>query len=73
MIKITYYSETIDNWGRTESSSNGDVIQRILMNAEDWNDDMQFEDENGQVYFIDDLIGKEVSVEGIGTFTVPKD
>ena len=73
MIKITYYSETIDNWGRTESSLNGDVIHRILMDTENWNDDMQFEDGNGTIYFIDDLIGKEVSVEGVGTFTIPKD
>lgn len=70
-IKITHYSETIDNWGRTESSSKGEVIRNVLTDTDNWNDDMKFEDENGKLYFIDDLIGKEVEVEGIGKFTVP--
>jgi len=73
MIKITYYSEVIDNWGRTESSSNGTVIHRALTDVDNWNDDMMFHDDKSRLYFIDDLIGKEVTVDGIGTFTVPND
>jgi hypothetical protein len=69
-IKIVYYSETIDNMGRTESSAKGHNIFSVLSNPEEWNDDMIFEDDKGQKYFIDDLIGKEVLVEDIGIFTV---
>ena len=72
-IKIVYYTETIDNWGRTESSSKPDILFNVLNNTEDFNDDMIFEGEHGERYFIDDLIGKKVLVEGIGIFTVPSD
>ena len=72
-IKIVYYSETIDNWGRTNSSNRGSVIFSVLQDTENWNDDMTFEDENGQVYLIDDLTGKEVQLEEIGIFTVPNE
>jgi len=34
---------------------------------------MVFEGPNGEVYFIDDLIGKLVYVPEIGIFTVPED
>lgn len=69
-IRIVYYSETIDNMGRTESSAKGHNIFSVLSNPEEWNDDMIFEDDKGQKYFIDDLIDKEVLVEDIGIFTV---
>jgi hypothetical protein len=69
-IRIVYYSEVIDNMGRTESSAKGHNIFSVLNSPEDWNDDMIFEDDKGQKYFIDDLIGKEVSVPDIGIFTV---
>ena len=32
---------------------------------------MQFEDSEGNIYYIDDLIGKEVLLPDIGIFTVP--
>lgn len=73
IIKIVYYSEVIDNWGRTESSTKGEYIYNKLMNVDDWTDDMIFEDPAGNKYFIDDLIGKSVSVLNIGIFTVPND
>jgi len=69
-IRIVYYSEVIDNMGRTESSAKGHNIFSVLNSPEDWNDDMIFEDDKGQKYFIDDLIGKEVSVPDIGIFTI---
>ena len=70
-IKIVYFSEVIDNWGRTESTFKPETIHKILNMPEEFNDDMTFEGENDQVYFIDDLIGKEVLIEGYPVFTVP--
>jgi len=72
-IKIIYYKETIDNWGRTESSMKGDIIFGVLNNVEDWNDDMEFEDDKGNWHDVSDLAGKEVDVPEIGIFTVPED
>ena len=72
-IKIIYYSEVIDNWGRTESSMKGHNIFSVLNNPMDWTDDMVFEGEDGRTYSIDDLTGKEVSVPDIGIFTVPEE
>jgi hypothetical protein len=73
VIKIVYYSEVIDNWGRTESSQKGDIIYSVLHNVGEWTDDMTFEDDKGQKYSIDDLVGKEVCIPDIGIFTVPNE
>lgn len=62
MIRIIYYEETIDNWGRTNSSDKPQIIRDVLKTPEEWTDDMRFTSEDGQIYFIDDLIGKEVFV-----------
>lgn len=72
-IKIVFYSEVIDNLGRTKSSTEGKDIFNVLNDADEWTDDMTFEDENGQMYFIDDLAGKEVWVPEVGLFTVPEE
>jgi len=72
-IKIVYYSEVIDSWGRTESSSSGETIAKVLQDVEGWNDDMTFEDEAGNKYFIDYLEGKQVEIPGIGIITVPEE
>lgn len=72
-IRIVYYSEVIDNWGRTESSQKGDILFSVLNNTDEWTDDMIFEDDKGQKYFIDDLIGKQVCVPDIGLFIVPEE
>lgn len=69
--KIVYYSEIIDNWGRQRSSDDGNNIYDILNNPEEWTDDMWFEDEDGNSYHIDDLVGKPVNVINVGIFTVP--
>jgi len=68
-IEIVYYSEVIDNWGRTESSSKADVIAKLLQTPDDWSDDQTFEDKLGKPYDIDGLIGKNVKV-GNKTFKV---
>lgn len=72
-IKIIYFEETLDNWGKKESSEKPERIHKALTSTEEWNDDMVFEGENNQIYFIDDLIGKDVEVEGFGIFQVPSD
>ena len=73
-ITIVYYSEVIDNRGRTESSSIGhNIFSALTSNPDERTDDMVFEGPNGEVYFIDDLIGKLVYVPEIGIFTVPED
>jgi hypothetical protein len=72
-IHIVYYSETVDNYGRQESSSKGGYIYNALMNMVDWTDDMIFEDSIGNTYFIDNLIGKTVKVNDIGIFTIPNE
>jgi hypothetical protein len=72
-IKIVYYTETIDNWGRSESSMKGNIIFDVLNNVEDWNDDMNFQTKGGAWFTIDELAGKEVDVPEIGIFKVPED
>jgi hypothetical protein len=72
IIKIVYYSEVIDNFGRTESSAKGHNIFSVLNNPDEWTDDMLFEDDKGVKYFIDDLVGKTVMVPDIGVFEVPE-
>jgi len=72
-IKIVYYTETIDNWGRTESSMKGHNIFSVLNNPMEWTDDMIFEDDGGRKYSIDELAGKQVQVTDIGIFTVPEE
>jgi len=51
----------------------GHIIHEILNDPSLWSGDMTYyEGENNQIYFIDDLIGKEVEVENMGIFTVPE-
>lgn len=68
-IEIVYYSEVLDNWGRTESSEKPDVITKVLQTPDEWSDDMLFQDKNGKKYDIDELIGKQVKV-GSKTFVI---
>jgi len=70
-IHIVHYTQTIDNWGRKESSSRGEYIFNMLNNVDEWTDDIIFEGPTGQIYHIDDLVGKSVCVPNIGVFTVP--
>lgn len=71
-IKIVYYSDVIDNWGRKESSAKPKRIIEALQNPDEWSDDMTFRDETGRTYFLDDLVGEEVQV-GDTVFTVADD
>jgi hypothetical protein len=69
-MKIVRLEETIDNWGRTEVNNLPSEIAEILRDPETWTDDQIFYDEENRPFFIDDLIGKEVELEGIGTLKI---
>jgi hypothetical protein len=69
-MKIVRLEETIDNWGRTEVTNLPSEIAEILRDPETWTDDQIFYDEENRPFFIDDLIGKEVELEGIETFKI---
>ncbi len=71
-INIVYYSEVLDNWGRTESSREPEQLKSVLLNVEGFTDDMTFEDNTRHIYFIDELIGHQVKV-GEDIFVVPAD
>lgn len=68
-IEIVYYSEVLDNWGKTESSEKPDAILKVLQTPDEWSDDMMFQDKGGKKYDIDELIGKQVKV-GNKTITI---
>jgi hypothetical protein len=72
-IHIVYYSQVIDNDGHMEASSRGEYIFNMLNTVDEWTDDIIFEGPTGQIYHIDDLVGKSVYVPNIGVFTVPDD
>ena len=67
-IKITGCTETLDNWGRNQYYNEKETFE-LLISPEMWSDDQLFHGENHQAYWIDDLIGKEVTC-GPVTFTV---
>ena len=67
MITITYYSEVVNNWGHTESSTKPDVIKRVLQTPDEFTDDMHFEDKAGRIYFIDNLNSKTSNKKSRGS------
>lgn len=67
-IKIVRCTETLDNHGNQETYKNVDLF-KLLITPEYWTDDQIFLSEDGVTYFIDDLIGKRVSV-GTMEFTI---
>jgi hypothetical protein len=70
-IEIVEAIEVIDNWGRTDRYV-GEELAKVLKDPEAWSDDISFMDRNERLYFIDDLIGKEVKV-GAEIFVVTED
>ena len=50
------------HWGKTETTHDEAEILQYLQDPESHTDDETFQDENGNVYTIDDLIGTEVEV-----------
>jgi hypothetical protein len=70
IIKIVSLTDVIDNWGRTETVTDPLEIQQVLLSPEEWTDDLTFTDDRGQVYWIDDLIDREVELPGVDRFRV---
>ena len=68
-IKIVYYRETLDSFGRSESSMKPAIIAAVLKDPENFTDDMVFEAEGGRLFDIDELVDQEVQV-GEEVFTV---
>ena len=52
------------HWGKTETTQDVDQIIQYLQDPECFTDDETFQDESGNTYTIDDLIGVEVEVGG---------
>jgi hypothetical protein len=50
------------HWGKTETTTDHNEILNYLKDPECFTEDEKFQDENGNAYSIDDLIGKEVEV-----------
>ena len=61
-IEIVDYSEVQDNWGNTKKTQKPNEIEMILKDPANFTDDMSFLGKDRNVYYIDDLIGKEVKV-----------
>jgi hypothetical protein len=60
-IEILRYSETVDNWGRQESSKQPKIIKKVLTSPKNFSDDMLFEGKEEGAYggfSIEDLEGK---------------
>jgi hypothetical protein len=50
------------HWGKTETTTDHNEILNYLKDPECFTDDETFQDEDGNAYSIDDLIGVEVEV-----------
>ena len=57
--------DTVDNWGTQEFTTKEDEIIKILKDSDSWTDDLEFHDYSKNIYSIDDLIGKRVSVGSV--------
>jgi len=68
MIRLVRFEEIIDNWGRKELSDDPTRIYEVLHQPEEWTDDMSFESPEDQIFFLDDLIGKQIKIEGYDPF-----
>jgi hypothetical protein len=62
MIVIEEMTDVIDNWGKTETTTDADEIAKVLNDSETWTDDISFKDRMGSIYSIDDLLQKTVIV-----------
>jgi hypothetical protein len=68
-IEIVLFADTLDNSGKEIRTKKLGEILHALKATEEFTDDMRFEDSIGNMYFIDDLLGKTVKV-GDKTFKV---
>ena len=68
-IEISLYIDVVNNRGKETKSTDQKAIEKVLKDPDNFTDDMRFEDKQRRLYFIDDLIGKNVKVNG-NTFVV---
>lgn len=62
-IEIISMSDAgVSNQNKSLTTKKYSEIISVLLDSEEWTDDLRFKDKNGNVYFIDDLIGKKVKI-----------
>ena len=62
-IEIISMSDAgVSNQNKSLTTKKYSEIISVLSDSEEWTDDLRFKDKNGNVYFIDDLIGKKVKI-----------
>lgn len=62
-IEIVFMSDAgVSNQNKSLTTKKYSEIISVLLDSEEWTDDLRFKDKNGNVYFIDDLIGKKVKI-----------
>lgn len=62
-IEIVSMSDAgVSNQNKSLTTKKYSEIISVLLDSEEWTDDLRFKDKNGNVYFIDDLIGKKVKI-----------
>jgi hypothetical protein len=62
LIEIVLFADVLDNSGKEQVSESPAEILQVLKASDEFTDDMRFEDNYGNIYFIDDLLGKTVKV-----------
>ena len=62
LIEIVLFADVLDNSGKEQVSESPAEILQVLKASDEFTDDMRFEDNHGNIYFIDDLLGKTVKV-----------
>lgn len=75
-VEIDYYSEVIDNWGRTESSKKEKTIVSVLTKPNEFSDDFHFTGPSGS-YEMEDVerqvvkVGKTIVLVGSYSDQIP--
>lgn len=64
IVEIVEFVEVLDNWGAEDRTSDTYRIEVILNDKDHWSDDMRFIGDDHNVYFIDNMIGKEFLING---------
>lgn len=69
-IELVSMSDSgVSNYNKKATTRKQSDIETCLKDPDCWTDDITFKDKGGNVYFVDDLVGKEVKVNG-NKFTV---
>lgn len=54
----------VSNFNKKDTTKKHADIEAVLLDPETWTDDLSFKDKQGNVYFIDDLLNKDVKIGG---------